>query len=119
MTCYFYDLRSFKRGMYYLCNGTAIFPQTLPVSVAATLTTPSVPAESNCSPSGLKQRLRQLPLWRRVRHTVSMQLRPACGVEEGSEGGRRFSWTWPEARPRASNGDVGCVDWAKRSEVRG
>lgn len=35
----------------YLFNGTASLLATWPVSVAATLTRPSVPAEKRCSPS--------------------------------------------------------------------
>lgn len=56
------------------CCGIAIFETTWPVSVAATFTRPSVPVENRRTPSGLNERLRQLPLWRCVRHAVSMVL---------------------------------------------
>lgn len=56
----------------YSCCGIAIFEFTCPVSVAAIFTSPSVPAENRRVPSGLNERLRQLPLWRCVRHAVSM-----------------------------------------------
>ncbi len=42
--------RDLERWLY-LCSGTAILLATCPVSVAATFTIPSVPAENNCSPS--------------------------------------------------------------------
>lgn len=57
----------------YLCNGTAILLTTVPVSVSAHLSMPSVPAEIRCCPSlGPKTRARQLPLCRRVFQMVLM-----------------------------------------------
>ena len=93
-----------KKLCRYPCSGTAILLATCPVSVAATFTIPSVPAENKCPPSWLKHKLRQLPLCRRVRHAVLMVLLRASWA---SEEGRRWSWTWPEARPRARRGEVG------------
>ena len=69
---------------------------------------PSVPDEKICAPSGLKARARQLPLWRRVRHAVSIVPQPFSEDMGDVEGkGRRLSWTWPEARPKAMRGEVG------------
>lgn len=107
--------------------GTAIFAVTSPVSVDATLRMPSVPAVSRWSPSALKTRLLQLPLWRRVRHTVSMVPWPlvlgalALAFRLGLDGrdGRRWSCTCPDARPSATTGELVCIASVKRSEARG
>ena len=56
--------------------GTAIFASTVPVSVSAAFTTPSVPDEYNTAPSGLNARHLQLPLCRFVRHAVSIVPHP-------------------------------------------
>ncbi|KAI7197876.1 glycoside hydrolase [Hortaea werneckii] len=51
--------------------GIASLPVTLPVSLSAALTMPSVPAEYSCRPSMLYDRQRQLPLCLLVLHAVS------------------------------------------------
>lgn len=60
----------------HLCCGIAILDTTCPVADEAAFTSPSVPAEKRNDPSGLNDRLRQLPLWRRVRQAVSIVPRP-------------------------------------------
>ena len=58
----------------FLCScgegGTAILAQTRPVTVSASLTRLSVPAERRLWPSGVKASERQEPLWRWVVHWV-------------------------------------------------
>ena len=89
-------------------TGTAIFPTTCPVSVTAAFTSPSVPAENKWPPSGLNTNVRQLPLCLRVRHAVSMVPWPSHDAASPVvAGGRRWIWTWPDARPRARSGEVG------------
>ena len=106
-------------GVYFF-KGTATFAPTRPVSVLATLTMPSVPAEKICAPSTLKARARQLPLCRRVRQAVSTVPYPGfVSVPDVEGGGRRLIWTWPEASPRAMREEVGWMAWAKSSEERG
>lgn len=65
-----------RQEIAYLCCGIAILDTTCPVADEAAFTSPSVPAEKRIEPSGLNDRLRQLPLWRRVRQTVSIVPRP-------------------------------------------
>ena len=56
----------------FFSGGIAILFSTCPVSVLAALTSPSVPDEYSAWPSVPKPKQRQLPLWRLVRHMVSM-----------------------------------------------
>ena len=49
-------------------GGKAILEQTRPVDVSANLTIPSVPADTRWRPSGVKLRVLQDGLWRRVVH---------------------------------------------------
>lgn len=111
-----------------LADGMLTLLSTCPVSVAAIFTMPSVPAEKIFSPSELNVRARQLPLCRRVRHSVSMVPQPLLSAEEsgsedagGDEGsaGRRNVCTCPEARPTERRDSDGWMAWAKRSEGRG
>ena len=113
-----------------MLGGTAILATTRPVSVSASLTIESVPAEKRWVPLGReKARERQEPLWRWVDQVVLIVLMAGGaffleaagggGVGFVGEAGRRLSWTWPEARPRARRGEVGWMARAKRSEGRG
>lgn len=75
----------------HLFCGIAILDTTCPVADEAAFTSPSVPAEKRNEPSGLNDRLRQLPLWRRVRQTVSIVPRPDSEMglpSEAVRGGR-------------------------------
>lgn len=65
-----------RQEIAYLCCGIAILDKTCPVADEAAFTSPSVPAEKRKDPSGLNERHRQLPLWRRVRQAVSIVPRP-------------------------------------------
>lgn len=75
----------------HLGCGVAILDTTCPVADEAALTSPSVPAEKRKHPSGLNDRLRQLPLWRRVRQAVSIVPRPdsQMGLPSGAVRGGR------------------------------
>lgn len=85
-----------KLDKTYSIKGIRTLYPTLPVSVTATFTIPSVPAEIKLSPSTPKTKLRQLPLCRFVRHEVSMAPPPPffalevplCGFALAT-GGRR------------------------------
>ena len=122
----------------HLFAGTSNLASTIPLSAAATLTSPSVPVEKSLAPSALKASARQLPLWRRVCHCVSMVAQPSSEEIErrflaeegfvmplvcngGSEAvdGRRMVRTCPDARPRERTGEEGWTAWAKRSDGRG
>ena len=89
-------LRPKANGGAYL--GIAIFPVTSPVSVVATLTIPSAPAEKSRLPSKVKARDRQPALWRRVRQAVSTLPWPLVldasaldsGLESGGSAGKRI-----------------------------
>ena len=109
---------------YMLAAGILILLSTCPVCVLAIFNSPSVPAEKSFSPSGLKARLRQLPLCRRVRHCVSIVPQPMLNAEESASAppfsdGRRKVWTCPDARPTEIRGSVGWMAWVKRSDGRG
>lgn len=82
-----FALRPKGSGGAYL--GIAIFPVTSPVSVVATLTIPSAPAEKSRLPSKVKASDRQPALWRRVRQVVSTLLWPlvldASALDSGLE----------------------------------
>lgn len=114
---------------------------TLPVSISAAFTTPSLPAENNTPPSALYANALQLPLCLRVLHTVSMvsnplsdSLRPVESMDERvpvplvrggavaeslETEGRRKVCTTPDARPTVKMGAVGCVARAKMSALVG
>ena len=95
----------------------------------------SPPPEYSVAPSGLKPRVRQLTLWRRVRHCVAICPRPLLLSEEllpmlpllssssslssSREEGRRRVCTWPDERPTERTGSRGWSAWAKRSAVSG
>ena len=91
-----FALRPKANGGAYL--GIAIFPVTSPVSVVATLTIPSAPAEKSRLPSKVKARDRQPALWRRVRQAVSTLPWPLVldasaldsGLESGGSAGKRI-----------------------------
>lgn len=105
---------------YPFSSGIAILFSTTPVSALATLTRPSVPAEKSDSPSTPNPRQRQLPLWRRVLHTVSMWPVPLRAADSDAvSDGRRKVCTWPVARPTATIGSLGCTACANSSAESG
>jgi hypothetical protein len=96
----------------YASRGTAILAVTWPVVESATFTIPSVPAEYSCEPSTLKPSVLQLPLCRRVFHTVSMCPNPLAAVVSLSLSslalpGSLYVCTCPDARPTATIGSAG------------
>lgn len=74
--CLLLDTAVQRQEAAHLCCGIAILDKTCPVADEAAFTSPSVPAEKRKDPSGLNDRPRQLPLWRRVRQAVSIVPRP-------------------------------------------